>query len=171
MMNFTIREASAADAIVIADISRQTFYETFAVDNTAEDMRIFLEEQFTRDSLIEEVGREAHHFFLAYDGNEIAGYVKLREDNTHPSLPENSIEIARIYVLKPWIRKGVGNMLMQTCINYAKNKNSEVVWLGVWEKNGRAIEFYQKWGFEKFGETDFYLGNDIQRDWIMKKLL
>jgi ribosomal protein S18 acetylase RimI-like enzyme len=60
---------------------------------------------------------------------------------------------------------------MQSCIAIAKQKAKEVVWLGVWEKNQRAIDFYLKFGFEKFGECDFLLGDDVQRDWLMKKHL
>ena len=60
---------------------------------------------------------------------------------------------------------------MQKCIEIAKSGNREIVWLGVWEKNKRAIEFYKKWGFEKFADHDFILGNDVQKDWLMKKTL
>jgi ribosomal protein S18 acetylase RimI-like enzyme len=69
------------------------------------------------------------------------------------------------------IGKGVGKILMQSCLDVAKEKSKEVVWLGVWEKNQRAIDFYTKWGFEKFGETSFLLGTDVQCDWLMLKIL
>src|SRR5687768_8275887 len=78
-MTCTLRTASAADAALIADISRQTFSETFAADNKPEDMKLFLDEQFTRGRLMLEVGRPEHHFILAYVGEDVAGYVKLRE--------------------------------------------------------------------------------------------
>ena len=69
------------------------------------------------------------------------------------------------------IGKGVGSQLMEASLHEARRKNKEVVWLGVWERNQRAIDFYLKWGFEKFDETDFLLGDDVQRDWLMKKVL
>jgi diamine N-acetyltransferase len=170
-MNFTIREATVADAAMIADISRQTFYDTFAAQNSKENMEIFLEKQFTKKSLEEEVGKEENHFLLAMDGMDVAGYAKLRECDLHPSVNKPSIEIARIYVVKPWIGKGVGKLLMKTAIDYAQARNKKTLWLGVWEKNLHAIGFYKKYGFEKFGETEFYLGNDVQRDWLMQKEL
>jgi ribosomal protein S18 acetylase RimI-like enzyme len=83
----------------------------------------------------------------------------------------NAMEIARIYSMTNMIGKGVGKALMQASIDLAKEKGKEVIWLGVWEKNQRAIDFYIKWGFEKFDETDFLLGNDLQRDWLMRKLI
>jgi len=60
---------------------------------------------------------------------------------------------------------------MQVSLEIARKKQKQFIWLGVWEKNKRAIDFYTRWGFEKFGEWDFLLGNDLQRDWLMKKAL
>ena len=81
----------------------------------------------------------------------------------------SALEVARLYAVTSQIGKGVGSQLMQACLQIAKEKNKEWLWLGVWEKNQRAIDFYTKWGFEKFDETDFLLGDDMQRDWLMKK--
>jgi ribosomal protein S18 acetylase RimI-like enzyme len=171
-MNLTIRAATKADAELIADLSRQTFYDTFHKDNTAEDMEKFLNEQFTRGKLLLEVGQAGVDFFLAYFGSEVAGYLKLR-DTKKPALLKNarSLEIARLYATQSMIGKGVGKALMQKSIDEAKLRNCEVVWLGVWEANDRAIAFYKNWGFEKFDEQEFHLGNDVQRDWLMKKVL
>ena len=168
----TIRFATKHDAELIADMSRQTFYDTFASQNTKEDMDKFMNEQFTREALMEEVGAENNIFLLAYDEEQPVGYARIRENNNPPSLgTSNAIEIARIYAATHAIGKGIGKMLMQKCIEIAKAGNREVVWLGVWEKNKRAIDFYIKWGFEKFADHDFVLGNDVQKDWLMKRTL
>lgn len=171
-MNFLLRYATKQAAELVADISRQTFYETFAADNTKEDMDKFLREQFTRGKLMMEVGSPENTFLLAYCDDEVAGYVKIRESKAPASLRNNNaMEIARIYTTQNMIGKGVGKVLMQASINVASEKSKEVLWLGVWEKNQRAIDFYTKWGFEKFDETHFLLGNDVQRDWLMRKYL
>ena len=81
------------------------------------------------------------------------------------------LEIARLYVLKDFIGQKVGAALMKECISIAKGKGKQSIWLGVWEKNQRAIDFYSRWGFEKFSECDFLLGDDMQKDWLMKKEL
>jgi len=169
-MTLVIREATVEDAILIADISRQTFYDTFAPYNKKEDMDKFLNEQFTKGKLIMEVGARGNIFLLAYEGHDIAGYVKVRDERVPPALGGvAALEVARIYATSHQIGKGVGSSLMQSCIDLARKKNKEWLWLGVWEKNQRAIEFYTKWGFEKFDETDFLLGDDLQRDWLMKR--
>lgn len=172
MSEIRIQEATKADATLIADLSRQTFYDSFAADNTKENMDKFLNEQFTRERLMAEVGAAGNIFLLAYDGDEVAGYARIRE-TPHPVVAENkpAIEIARIYAVQKSIGKGVGRALMQQCIEIARQKKAPVIWLGVWEKNYKAIAFYTKWGFERFSEHVFMLGNDAQTDWLMKKEL
>jgi ribosomal protein S18 acetylase RimI-like enzyme len=171
-MNFTIRTAGREDAVLIADISHQTFYETFAAQNSKEDMDIFLNEQFTKGKLMLEVGARENIFLLAYAEDQIAGYVKLRDARVPLALKNNkALEIARIYSMNHLIGKGVGSALMKASLSMATRLEKDVVWLGVWEKNIRAIDFSKHWGFEKFDETDFLLGNDLQKDWLMKKHL
>src|SRR3954468_9300138 len=103
-MSVHIREAMAKDAEAIADLSRSTFYETFAAQNTSKNMDIFLSEQFTRQRLIEEVGTAGNTFLLAYYKDEIAGYVKVRQGEAPKQLKgRKALEIARIYAVKSFI--------------------------------------------------------------------
>ena len=167
-----IRQAGVADAALLADLSRETFYETFASQNEASDMQLFMDQQFTREALMREPGQPGNIFYLAYYDAEPAGYVRLRDrspDGDPETLP--AMEIARIYVLKKWIGYGIGKALMETSIETARTQGKKMLWLGVWEKNGTAIGFFRRWGFEKFGQHDFLLGKDLQVDWLMKKLL
>ena len=169
MSLITIRTAGPADAELIADMSRTAFYEAFAKHNTKEDMDIFMREQFTKEELMKEVEFNEGIFLLAFLDDEPVGYARLRVKNNLAH--EHAIEIARIYALEKAIGKGVGKALMQECINKANELKMKSIWLGVWEHNDRAIAFYQRRGFERFGEHRFLLGTDLQTDWLMKKPL
>jgi len=172
MGNIIIKSAGTSDAALIADMSRQTFYDSFAASNTKEDMDKFMNEQFSRESLIKEVETGDGIFFIAYDGDEALGYVRLRSGENYSEFNDlPSIEIVRIYAVKPAIGKGVGSALIKKCIETANELNRKIIWLGVWEDNKRAIDFYIKWGFKKFGQHDFVLGTDVQTDWLMMKYL
>jgi len=169
-MSIVIRKVQQHEAALIADMSRETFYDSFADSNTKEDMNKFMNEQFRRDDLIKEVETNDGIFFLALDEDQPLGYVRLRDGERYTEFAEkSSIEIVRIYAVKPAIGKGVGRALMNKCIETAKELNREVIWLGVWEHNQRAIDFYTKWGFITFGRHDFVLGNDVQTDLLMMK--
>lgn len=172
MSDVLVRYATREDAPVIAALSRETFYDTFAAQNSREDMEKFMAGQFSTQRLMDQVGAPGNIFLLAFVDDQVAGYVRMLEGFPPAELKElPAIEIARIYASQHVIGKGVGKALMQRCIEIATEKKKRSIWLGVWEKNERAIAFYKKWGFEKFGEHDFVLGNDVQRDWMMRKLL
>ncbi|MES2003521.1 MAG: GNAT family N-acetyltransferase [Bacteroidota bacterium] len=163
-----IRIATVADAALIAEISRETFVETFAEYNTPRDVELFLTKQFSKEILMAQVGEKNHVFFLAFENEELAGYIFLKQHadaNTGASSP---IEISRLYARTKFIGKGIGKSLMQTAIHHAKSCGNDCIWLGVWEKNLRGIRFYTSFGYEKFGEHDFLLGEDIQLDWLMR---
>jgi diamine N-acetyltransferase len=165
-----IRIATEADAKLIADLSRETFYETFAAQNSRENMDKFMNEQFTQELLMKEVCAEGNTFLLAEIKGEVVGYARLRESVSPPELQEiPSLEIARIYSIQSHIGKGIGSALMKECISTAKDRNKQIIWLGVWKENHRAIAFYERWGFEIFGEHEFILGEDVQKDWLMRK--
>ncbi len=169
-MGIQIRNATAADAENIAVLSRQTFYDTFAAFNTKEDMDKFMNESFSMKALMNEVNDDGNIFLVALMEGELVGYAKLVLSVNPPELGDSAaIEIGRIYAAQKTIGRGVGKALMQQCLLVAAEKRKEIVWLGVWENNQRAIDFYSKFGFEKFGEHDFVLGNDVQTDLLMKK--
>ena len=172
MSEIVIRAATEQDSALIADLSRQTFFDTFSAENTKANMDKFMEEQFTRQKLMDEIKEPWLTFFLAFIMDEPVGYVKIRDSSVPLSLVnESCLEIARIYSVQHTIGKGVGKKLMQTCVDIATQRQKHILWLAVWEKNQRAIDFYHKWGFEKFGQQDFILGDDVQKDWLMRKKL
>jgi ribosomal protein S18 acetylase RimI-like enzyme len=172
MESITIREAGPADAELVADIARRTFIDSFAQYNTAENMRIFLEEQFPKEKQMAEVGAPGRTFLLAWWGDQPAGYVSLRTSEPPVGLQgEKAIEIVQIYSERTMIGKGVGPALMEAALDLARRQGFEWIWLGVWEHNHRAQAFYRKWGFERFGDHIFFVGLDAQTDWWMKKKL
>ena len=165
----TIRSCSLRDAQAIVSIGIRTFRVTFDEKNTAENMMLYLNSTFTLKNITTELGEKGSVFFIAEQGNKTAGYARIRTaekpDGVHGSSP---LEIQRLYVDSQFHGKRVGYLLMKTCLHYAREQNHDVVWLGVWEHNEQAKEFYKKWGFEKFGEHIFMLGNDAQTDWLMQ---
>jgi ribosomal protein S18 acetylase RimI-like enzyme len=174
-MNETLQISIAgrADAELIADLSRRTFCDTFAPHNTPENMEQFLQSQFTREQLMEQVGAPRNTFLLARLHSEAAGYARLYDGTELPPAIAGSqaIEISRLYAQQDVIGKGVGKALMQACIDLARQKGKDWIWLGVWEHNHRAITFYEKMGFAIFDRHIFLLGQDVQYDWWMRRKL
>lgn len=167
--NVEIKKVSFTDIIQLQKIGRQTFMETFSVGNTEENMRKYLDEGFSLEKLTTELTDQNAEFYFAMTGEEVVGYLKLNSGLSQTELKDdNAIEIERIYVLKEFHGKTVGQMLYEKAIQIARQKKANYVWLGVWEENPRAINFYRKNGFVEFDKHIFKLGDDEQTDIMMK---
>jgi ribosomal protein S18 acetylase RimI-like enzyme len=164
-----IRKGFQCDLLRLQRIGRQTFSETFADANTEENMQKYLDEGFSIEKLTEELSNHDSQFYFAELNDKTIGYLKLNIGSSQTELKDNkAIEIERIYVLKEFQGKKVGQLLYDKVIQIAMNANVEYVWLGVWEENPRAINFYKRNGFIEFDKHIFRLGDDIQTDLLMK---
>lgn len=164
-----IKKVSLNEIDQLQEVGRFTFYETFAISNTEENMRIYLENGFSNQKLTTQLNDDNIEFYFAILENKVIGYLKLNSGVTKSQFKEdNAIEIERIYVLKEFHGKQIGQILCDKAIEIAKQKNCDYVWLGVWEENHRAIHFYRKNGFEEFDKRIFHLGKDEKTDFLMK---
>ncbi|CAN5791647.1 GNAT family N-acetyltransferase [soil metagenome] len=172
MIEVTTRRAGIADAKALAEISRQTFYDTFTGTCTEEDMQSFLEQYFNLNQVMKELKNENDNYYLAELNGEVIGYLRFMEDyESFPHMKQwKALELKRIYINKAHHGKGVAQVLMTLFMNYAIENKYQVVWLGVWEHNMRAQKFYEKFGFVDSGQThDFPIGNTPQTDrWSWK---
>ncbi|MGO4911698.1 GNAT family N-acetyltransferase [Leeuwenhoekiella sp. W20_SRS_FM14] len=164
-----IRKVIIQDIENLKEIGKLTFAETFSSDNSEENMLKYLEEGFSTEKLKKELKDENSEFYFAELDENVIGYLKVNFGQSQTEIKDKiSLEIERIYVLKEFHGKKVGQILYDKAIELAREKNVEYVWLGVWEQNPRAIRFYEKNGFVAFDKHIFKLGNDEQTDIMMK---
>jgi ribosomal protein S18 acetylase RimI-like enzyme len=169
MDNIEVNKVTLDEIEELQKIGRQTFFETFATGNTEANMKKYLDEGFSTDKLTTELKDPNALFYFATIDNKVIGYLKLNSGQSQTELQDkNAIEIERIYVLQQYHGKKVGQVLYNTALQIARQKNFEYIWLGVWEENPRAISFYKKNGFVEFDKHIFKLGNDKQTDIMMK---
>jgi ribosomal protein S18 acetylase RimI-like enzyme len=164
-----IRQISIHDLPALQTIGRKTFVETFAASNSEENLARYLAEGFSEEKLAAELKNESSAFYFAEEEDKILGYLKVNvgEAQNEPQDPD-ALEIERIYVLQEFHGKGVGLMLYEQALSIALEQNAPYIWLGVWEKNSRAIRFYENQGFVAFDQHIFQLGEDAQTDILMK---
>jgi len=163
-----IRKATITDLKILKEIGKRTFIETFASENSSENMTEYLESAFTTEKLMSELTNINSEFYFAEMEGEVVGYLKVNFNDSQTELKvSNALEIERIYVLKEFHGKKVGQILYDKAIEIAKKKSLNNVWLGVWEQNPRAIRFYEKNGFKVFDKHIFRLGNEEQIDLMM----
>jgi len=133
-------------------ISQETFFDTFEKYNDAANLLSYMEQNYCLEKLIHELDNKESFFSFVYDDNQLVAYMKLNIDSAQSEeLGTDSLEIERIYVRKKFKRL--------------------FIWLGVWEHNLEALNFYEKMGFACFSEHTFKVGQEKQRDLLMKKVL
>ncbi len=166
----TTRLATPADAALLARLAASAFSDSFAADNSAEDMALYMAGAFGESIQREELSDPRHVVILAEQRGHVAGYAMLRDGPAPASVGDaDAIEIARLYAVQRLIGTGVGATLMQRCVSEAAERGKRSLWLGVWEHNARAIAFYQRWAFIDVGSQLFTLGRDRQTDRVMAR--
>lgn len=167
--SFEIRLADIPDWEILQQLGRTTFAETYADQNTPENLAKYLEEGFSKATIKAELSNPSSLFYLILHGEKAIAYLKINFAEAQTELNDpSSLEIERIYVDTDYKGNGLGTVLLKQAIIIGNQKHLKYVWLGVWEKNPKAIKFYQKNGFTKFGEHIFTVGDDDQKDWLMK---
>lgn len=169
MINVEITKVEASELIALQAISRKTFEEAFSADNSEEDMSLYLTDSLSIEQLQKEFDKQHSAFYFAKVEDEIAAYLKV---NYYQEMVEGidykALEIERIYVLKKFQGNKIGQLLFNKALELGKSFGANKLWLGVWEKNYKAIVFYEKNGMLAYDRKKFVLGTDIQTDILMK---
>ncbi|UQS87273.1 GNAT family N-acetyltransferase [Nicoliella spurrieriana] len=165
-----IEQCTVNDVRKLQEISRKTFYDTFAADSEPTDMARYLESAFNIDKLTKEIQNPESFFYFVRLDQEIVGYLKVNigDAQTEP-MGADTLEIQRIYIDVDSKHKGLGGQLYDKAISEAKQHHKNKVWLGVWEHNPDAQGFYAHKGFKQFGDHEFIMGSEHQRDLLMEK--
>ena len=168
MTEVTVRPGLPSDAPLVAEFGARTFAETFGAANDPADMALYLRTAYGLAQQAAALADPATAVLIAECGGAIAGYAQLHEGQAPAwagALP--AIELQRFYVDAPWQGRGIARVLMEAVLREAARRGGRAVWLGVWERNERAIAFYRKCGFVDVGSQPFVLGTDCQTDRLM----
>jgi diamine N-acetyltransferase len=164
-----IRYGTKDDAQMLSELGAKTFYDTFAAENTPENMKAYMGKSFSPEIQLHELSQPDVIFLIAESEGVPIGYAQLVINSQDEAIrARKPMELRRIYTLQEYLGKGVGKELVEATINEARQRGCDCIWLGVWEKNQRAIQFYKKWGFREVGTHTFSLGNDLQNDFVME---
>jgi len=165
-----IHRATAADAAVLAALAERTFRDTFAAVNTPEDMAAHAAASYGADKQRAEIESERIRTLLIECDGICAGYAQLRIGPAPECVQaDRAVELWRFYIDRDWIGRGLAPLLMDAVDAEAVALDANTLWLGVWERNPRAIAFYRKRGFVEVGAHVFQLGADAQTDLIMQR--
>jgi len=175
-----IKQIKKTDLPALRDLAERTFRDAWQHMNDPEPFEAYCREHFTVEKLAaEHAVSDSEFYFVVLDGQPVA-YLKLnlhRLPNGHSSddlqssdeWPGQALQLERIYVLQDVQGQRIGERLLEFTEARARDTGSTWVWLSVWQKSPRTIRFYEKSGFEIFGVETFWVGDDPQPDWLMRK--
>lgn len=164
-----IKPVLKKELTILRNLAEQTFRSTYAHLNDPLHFEEYIAKHFQLSKLKAEWANPNSYFYFALVDGLIGGYLKLNtgDAQTESKLP-NALEVERIYVKKTYQGRGVGRYLIQQSQVIALELQLNQIWLGVWEENPKAIRFYEKNGFKKFGKHIFKVGPEEQIDYLMK---
>lgn len=160
----TVRNATVEDINILAALGTTTCYEAYFELDPSSDLADYCARIYSPDNIRCEFEDVNSTYFIAEIDDRAVGFAKLRENNRVECLGDaHAIELQRIYVLERVKGQNVGKVLLERCLQAAREKAYKTLWLGVWDKNLRAQRFYEKVGMKNVGTTGF---NDGKNDFI-----
>jgi diamine N-acetyltransferase len=169
-LQVTIRRGTVADAAMLADLARAIFIDTFGPDNDPRDMELHASRHYSPGIQLEELEDPSLTYLIAEVEGTPAAFAMIGEARSDSCRKLDSpIELFRFYVLRDWHGKGIAVPLMDACYEEARARGGRTICLSVWQKNPRAIRFYEKAGYRIAGTQPYILGTDVQTDWVMTR--
>ncbi len=165
--SFTIRRARPSDAEALCEFAAQQFRATYGSDTPASDLESYIKANFSAEQQNAEIGDPSAAVFLAMLDDRVIGYAHLILD----TVDRRSAFLNRIYVHTDWRGRGLAMDLLKTVLHEAHRRGATRLELTVYERNARAIAFYERAGFVVTGNTTFAVGQDLQSDLVMEMKL
>ena len=158
---------------ILRELQVQTYQETFRAFIKQADLEHYFAHGLAHEGLEQELANpESEHYFVLDKEQKIAGFLKCNwgQAQTEQEL-EASFEIQRIYVLASHQGFGLGKEMFEFALEEAQKRGFSWAWLGVWERNFKAQNFYFKYGFERFSQHEYITGDTVDIDWLLRKKL
>ncbi len=97
------------------------------------------------------------YFVLNEEQKKSVVFLKINwgQAQTEPVEMDKSFEIQRIYVKKEFHGAGFGKEMF-LLLHSSQKRGFDWAWLGVWERNFKAQDFYYRFGFERYSEHQYH---------------
>jgi ribosomal protein S18 acetylase RimI-like enzyme len=161
-----IRRGLVNDAAELAAFAARTFAEAFGDFTADDDMQAHLVATYRPDLQAREIADPTVITLLALRDARIVAYAQVRLNPMAPACvtKPGAVELQRFYADRSVHGTGLATRLMQRALDAARELGGQHAWLGVWERNDRAMAFYRKAGFDEIGLTHYMVGSDRQTD-------
>jgi ribosomal protein S18 acetylase RimI-like enzyme len=164
-MSTTIRQATPQDAAPLAAFAAQAFTDTYRELSDAQEIADYVAEHFQPGVMADVIGDPACTTLLAWVGDQLAGYAIVQATSAPDCVTMPApLKLWRLYLGEGFIGQGLGARLMAEVHAEARRRGAQTLWLGVYDRNVRAVAFYERFGFAQVGGQEFLFGGQIYVD-------
>jgi GNAT superfamily N-acetyltransferase len=168
MSHIQLREPDGRDAGLLSDMGSQTFIQSYGSTLEPTQLAAYVTQAFSEERMALELKDPGIYYLLAWDQGQACAYAKLVPSHLPEALSlTQAIELKRLYVIPEYWGQRVGTRLMGALLDWASAHGCPNMWLRVWQKNARAIAFYQQWGFRHVGQEPYHVGDSSETVQLM----
>lgn len=156
-----IQKAHISDAPILSQVAIEAFMPAHGHSSPEKDMQNYIQSNFNSENLAEEIQNSANTYYLLFDSEKLIGYYKINLNLSCEFIDSSSVVyMSRLYILPSYYNKGSGKLLLDHAKEISRKNKQSGMWLKVWIKNERAIDFYKKQGFTIIGKSDFVISEN-----------
>lgn len=169
-MEVTIRRVKSTDLKNLVVLNQQVWISTYATEGLIEEFSSYVLSEYSVENVRKSITDISKLILIATINDCVVGCSEILLSPKSPSsMVEPCPEISSLYVLERFQGNGIGKQLLTECLKEIGQLNYNKVWLTVYYKNQKAIEFYASQNFTHIGDTDFLLGTNKYKNYIMLK--
>jgi ribosomal protein S18 acetylase RimI-like enzyme len=167
-LQHTLREANFDDASALVVLASNAFRDTYRGLDDPKDIEDYIASSLTLSYFRSHIDNPVSRTFVVERTGELIGYAIVTRSPPPPCVTDvSAVELARLYLRNDVKGLGLGAELMRKAFSAARQFKATSMWLGVYDKNTRAREFYKRWGFVDVGTKDFLFGGKLYPDPVM----
>jgi ribosomal protein S18 acetylase RimI-like enzyme len=160
--------AGVADADALSSAGARLFVQAYGKYSEPGDLATHVRAYYGRKRVTAELQKPEVSYTMAYDANDIAGFIKIRRGSAPDGMPAGeAVEVQQLYVDAERQRRGIGAALMDHAVATAREEGYAGIWLSVWQDADWATGFYESYGCEIAGTAEFWLGRTCFMDHLM----
>ena len=170
-----LRSASLADVPALAPFAAEAFGAAFGHLYRPEDLALFLGQWRSEKAYRDALAEPAKRVELAEVDGRLAGYALIvlgdgMEQRPEPR-PQRPVFLSQLYCAADMTGHGLGAALMDWVIGEARAWRADALQLSVFSENFGAQRFYQRYGFTKVADIDFWVGNHRDDEFLYELAL
>ncbi len=163
-----IRSGRPEDDRLLSVLATQVWLHTYATEGIDETIARYVLSELTAEKYRRLLGDPATRVLVAERGGSLVGFCVVKFGVKCPATGARSAaELQTLYVQEHFIGQGIGARLLDSAEATSREQAEPALWLAVYARNRRAIDFYAHRGYTRVGTSYFILGDERHENHVL----